>query len=217
MGFIIGVDEVGRGCLAGEVVVAAVCVPCDTIPVTGVRDSKKLTAKKREALAKAIQEAKSPIYSVIRRNSVAEIDRVGINQATKECFLSSIHELFYLPGIEISEIVVDGNPLWDLDLFPVKTQFIPKADDTVWAVGAASILAKVYRDAMMVELAKEYPYYLWEKNKGYGTSAHIQALEKYGATPEHRKKFTDSALRNARAKKRPVTPEADCWADFLNF
>lgn len=175
-----GADEVGRGPLAGPVVCAAVIMPREN-PIEGVDDSKKLNAKKREYLSEKIKE--SAIAYAICRVEPQKIDEVNILQATKLCMRNAVENLSTVPDFAI----VDGNMKLDMSV-PYKS--IVKADFKSYTVGAASIIAKVYRDALMCEYAKEYPQYGFNRNMGYGTAEHIAAIEKYGLSPIHRRSFT---------------------------
>lgn len=176
--YIAGVDEVGRGPLAGNVVCAAVIMPMDDI-IEGVDDSKKLSQKKREYLSGQIME-KSLAYS-IAEVSPTTIDDINILQATKLCMRKAIE------GLNISPDVVLIDAL-DLNL-NVPVVPIIKGDMLSYTIGCASIIAKVYRDAQMVSAAEQYPQYGFDKHKGYGTKAHIDALKQYGACPIHRRSF----------------------------
>lgn len=176
--YIAGVDEVGRGPLAGEVVTASVIMDLERI-VEGVDDSKKLSEKKREKLYEDIINS-AIAYSI---NSVSPkiIDEINILNATKMCMVESIKGL----GIKPDIVLVDAVKL-DID---IPTMPIIKGDALSYSIGSASILAKVYRDRLMVEYSKLYPQYMFEKHKGYGTKAHIDAIKEYGACPIHRATF----------------------------
>ncbi len=173
-----GVDEVGRGPLAGPVVCAACIMPLDEM-IDGIYDSKKVSEKKRKALSEQIKQ-KAVAYS-IASVSAKEIDEMNILQATRLCMKKAVEGLSVLPEI----VIVDALRL-DVD---VPQREIVKGDETSYNVAAASILAKVYRDELMVELAKTYAKYGFDKHKGYGTREHIQAIVTFGACPEHRKTF----------------------------
>ena len=176
--FIAGVDEVGRGPLAGPVVCAAVIMPEGDI-IEGVTDSKKLSEKKRETLAKIIKE-RALCYSIAEVYQ-EEIDEINILNAVKKCMKKSIDSLAIMPDITL----VDG-----VDLnFPFACEYIVKGDLNSYTIGCASIIAKVYRDNLMVELAKEYPEYGFEKHKGYGTKSHIEKIKEIGPCKLHRKTF----------------------------
>ena len=176
---IAGVDEVGRGPLAGDVVAAAVILD-PRRPIEGLRDSKKLSAVRREALAELIRD-QAVAWSVARA-SVAEIDQLNILQASLLAMHRAVKGLDPQPGY----VLVDGNrlPRWAYPSEPVV-----KGDDRVPAIAAASILAKVQRDSELVALDREYPGYGFAAHKGYPTAAHLTALENLGVTPAHRRSF----------------------------
>ncbi len=178
--YIAGVDEVGRGPLAGPVVCAAVIMPFDDL-VVGVDDSKKLSAKKRETLAEEIKK-KALAYSIIEV-SAEEIDEINILQATRLGMKKALESLSIPP----ETVLTDGNMTLDIS-FPQRS--IIHGDALSYSIGAASIIAKVYRDNLMDEFAKTYPQYAFESNKGYGTAAHIQGIKEYGLCPIHRRTFT---------------------------
>ncbi len=175
-----GVDEVGRGPLAGPVVCAAVIMPTDNL-IEGVDDSKKLSAKKREALAEKIK--KEAIAYAICRVEPQMIDEINILQATRLCMKQAVESLAVAPDY----VLTDGNMTLDI---VQPQQSIVKGDAESYSIGAASIIAKVYRDKLMEEYAKEYPDYAFEKNAGYGTAAHIAGIKKVGLCPIHRRSFT---------------------------
>jgi ribonuclease HII len=176
---IAGVDEVGRGPLSGPVVAAAVMLDPKRIP-PGLRDSKKLTAKRREALFDQI--IASATWS-IGSSSVAEIDEINILNATYLAMRRALRGLSVNPGYAL----IDGNRL-PPDL-PCAAETIIKGDDRAVSIAAASILAKVTRDRLMRDLSGEFPGYGWETNAGYGTSQHLDALTRLGVTPHHRVSF----------------------------
>ncbi|MDN4754124.1 ribonuclease HII [Porphyromonadaceae bacterium W3.11] len=175
-----GVDEVGRGCLAGPVVAAAVILPEDC-SIEGLHDSKKLSALKREMLSVQIKE--QAIAYAIGEISPAHIDRVNILQATFLAMTESIKGLLMAPEY----LLIDGNRFHSTLEIPYET--IVGGDDKVASIAAASILAKVYRDNMMKAYALDYPQYDWEHNMGYGTQKHLIAIQRYGISPLHRKSF----------------------------
>ena len=180
--YIAGVDEVGRGPLAGPVVCAAVIMPIeDSELVVGVDDSKKLSAKKREELAEQIKQ-KALCYTIIEVDEKT-IDEINILQATRLGMKKAVETLAITP----QTVLTDGNMTLDITL-PQKS--IIKGDALCYSIGAASILAKVYRDNLMDEYAKSYPHYAFEQNKGYGTAAHIQGIKEHGLCPIHRRTFT---------------------------
>ncbi|WP_020558825.1 ribonuclease HII [Thiofilum flexile] len=179
MRLIAGVDEVGRGPLAGAVVTAAVILD-PSRPIQGLADSKKLSEKKRLLLADLIRE-RALAWS-LGRAEVEEIDQLNILQAT---FLAMQRAVAGL-SIQPTEILVDGN---QYPAFNCPTQAIIGGDATEPAISAASILAKVTRDAELIELDKLYPQYGFAQHKGYPTKAHLAALAHYGILPIHRKSF----------------------------
>ena len=175
---IAGVDEVGRGPLAGDVVAAAVILS-DPAPA-GVTDSKALTAKRRECLAGVIR--KEAISWALGRASVAEIDALNILEASLLAMRRAVEGLSVTPTL----VLVDGNrlPRWSFE-----SRAIVKGDLREPAIGAASILAKVQRDGEMQSLHDQYPGYGFDQHKGYPTKAHLAALERLGVTPIHRRSF----------------------------
>lgn len=176
---IAGVDEVGRGPLAGDVVAAAVILDPEH-PIAGLRDSKKLSATRREELAALIRE--HAIAWAVARASVAEIDELNILHASMLAMKRAVEALQPQPGY----VLVDGNrlPVWNYASEPVI-----KGDDRVPAIAAASILAKVQRDSELIALEQQYPGYGFARHKGYPTAAHLQALKELGVTPVHRRSF----------------------------
>ncbi len=185
--YIAGVDEVGRGPLAGPVVTACVVLPED-FDVLGVDDSKKLSEKKREELFDAIRERAIAIGIGIRDNN--RIDEINILEATKEAMAEAIEnadaDLKEKHGKGIEHILIDALTLKNVD---IPQTGIVKGDAKSLSIAAASIIAKVTRDRMMVEFAEVYPGYAFEKNKGYGTKAHYDGLHAQGMTPIHRRSF----------------------------
>lgn len=178
--YVCGVDEVGRGPLAGPVVCAAVIMRADSI-VEGVDDSKKLTAKKREKLSALIKQ--NAIAWAICRVEPQTIDEINILQATRLCMKNAVESLSVRPDF----VLTDGNMTLDIS---IPQQSVIGGDAACYSIGAASIIAKVYRDEVMDEYAAEYPAYAFEKNKGYGTAAHIAAIKECGICPIHRRSFT---------------------------
>jgi ribonuclease HII len=179
---IAGVDEVGRGPLAGPVVCAAVIMPLgDGEIIEGVDDSKKLSAKKREQLAEKIKE-RALCYSIVEVDE-KQIDEINILEATKLGMKRAIESLSIAPEV----VITDGNMTLDVT---TRQHSVVHGDALSYSIGAASIIAKVYRDKMMDDYAVTYPQYDFEKNKGYGTAAHIKAIKEYGLCPIHRRTFT---------------------------
>ena len=182
-----GTDEAGRGPLAGPVVAACVVLPED-FDVIGVDDSKKLSEKKREELFDKIQ-AKALAIGVGISDNIT-IDQINILQATKkamkEAFLEAETRLKEKTGQRIDVLLVDAVTLEELD---VHQEAIVKGDANSLSIAAASIIAKVTRDRIMLEYHRQYPWYGFDRNKGYGTKAHYQGIGAYGITPIHRKTF----------------------------
>lgn len=182
--YIAGIDEVGRGPLAGPVVAAAVVLPED-FDVIGVNDSKKLSEKKREELFEIIKEKAVSFAFGIVDNEV--IDEINILEATKKAMKEAVEGLDVRP----EHLMIDAVKLEDVDI--PQTPII-KGDEKCLSIAAASILAKVTRDRMMVEYAETYPDYSFEKNKGYGTKAHYEGIERAGICPIHRRTFLKKIL-----------------------
>ncbi|MGH1486277.1 MAG: ribonuclease HII [Cellvibrionaceae bacterium] len=174
-----GVDEVGRGPLAGDVVTAAVILDPEN-PISGLNDSKKLSEKKRDELFDIIRD-KAMSWSIARA-SVAEIDQLNILQASLLAMKRAVESL----SIQPEHVLVDGNkiPKWGYN-----AEAVIKGDGRVEAIGAASILAKVTRDREMVAYEKEYPGYGFAKHKGYPTQVHRDAIQSLGVTPIHRRSY----------------------------
>ncbi|MEE1172741.1 MAG: ribonuclease HII [Ruminococcus sp.] len=182
---ICGVDEAGRGPLAGPVCAAAVILPENTV-IDGVNDSKKLSEKKREALFDVICET-ARSYSIAYA-SVEEIEEFNILNATMLAMKRAVEGL----DVKADYAMIDGNRTPDLE---IESEFIIKGDAKSMSVACASILAKVSRDRLLYEYAKDYPQYGFEKHKGYGTKAHTEALKEYGPCPYHRMSFLKKILK----------------------
>lgn len=178
-----GVDEAGRGPLVGPVVAAAVMLD-DLAPIKGLKDSKRLSAKAREALFDEIR-AKALCCSIAQA-SAEEIDQLNILQATLLAMKRAVGGLRLRPA----QVLVDGNRLPDWDL---PSQAIVKGDSKVAAISAASILAKVTRDRLLLALHAQHPEYGFDAHKGYGTARHLSALARFGVLPEHRRSFAPVA------------------------
>ncbi len=174
-----GVDEAGRGPLAGPVCAAAVILPKETV-IEGLNDSKKLSEKKREQLYDVICE--TAVSYAISFATVAEIEELNILHATQLAMIRAINELDPIPDLAL----IDGNQAGDIK-FPHET--VIKGDASCVSIAAASILAKVTRDRFMVEMSEQYPNYHFEKHKGYGTKDHYNALREFGPCPIHRPSF----------------------------
>lgn len=179
-----GVDEAGRGPLAGPVYAAAVILPPNTL-IEGVNDSKKLSEKKREALFDVIRE--TALSYCVACASVEEIDQFNILNATYLAMQRAVEGLSPTPDM----VLVDGNRL---PVLPMEAQAIVKGDSLSMSIAAASILAKVSRDRLMRQLSQQYPEYQLEKHKGYGTKLHIQLIQQYGPSAIHRKTFLKKIL-----------------------
>ena len=177
---IAGVDEVGRGPLAGPVVACAVIMPPDVRAIAGVDDSKRLSSDQRARLAVKIRERALSIG--IGAASVREIDRVNIYQATVVAMRRALSRLTMVPH----HVLVDGKPFRTLD---TPHTAIVGGDDLCYTIACASIIAKVTRDRIMRALAGRHPNYLWERNVGYCTAAHLKVLAAHGVTPHHRRSF----------------------------
>lgn len=194
---LIGTDEVGRGCLAGPVVAAAVILP----PIKNgsrlakalaeLNDSKQLSSEKRESLAEVIH---AHAACAIAESSVEEIENINILRASLLAMLRAITELrtSYRPDVTEYMVAVDGNrKIHDLDLHQVT---VIEGDAHSASIAAASVIAKVYRDRLMKELAPQFPHYLWESNKGYASKKHRDAIHEHGITVWHRRTFLKSIL-----------------------
>lgn len=175
---IVGIDEAGRGPLAGPVVAAAVILPADFY-LPGLDDSKKLTEQKRNDYFHIIKEQALAFSATII--SVEEIDRINIFEATKKAMLQSVSELLLTPDFLLIDAVKLDTP------YPYEA--ITKGDAKSVSIAAASIIAKVTRDRIMRDLAENYPEYGFSQHMGYGTKMHLEAIERYGITPHHRKSF----------------------------
>jgi ribonuclease HII len=178
-GLVCGIDEAGRGPLAGPVVAAAVILD-PARPIPGLNDSKKLSEKKREALAVLIRER--AIAWAVAEATVEEIDSLNILHATMLAMQRAVAGLVVRP----SSAMVDGNRCPQLD---IPAEAVVKGDGKIASIAAASILAKTVRDAGMLALHAQYPMYSFDRHMGYPTAAHFQALEEHGASPVHRRSF----------------------------
>lgn len=178
-GLVCGIDEAGRGPLAGPVVAAAVILD-PAKPITGLNDSKKLSEKKRDELAGQIRE--HALAWAVAEASVEEIDRLNILHATMLAMQRAVAGLSISP----ERAMVDGNRCPTL---PIPAEAVVKGDGKIASIAAASILAKTVRDAGMLVLHAQYPVYGFDRHMGYPTAAHCAALEAYGASPVHRRSF----------------------------
>ena len=175
-----GVDEVGRGPIAGPVVACAVIMPGETRAIAGVDDSKRLTHDQRVRLAAKIRER--AVAFALGAASVREIDRINIYQASVLAMQRALSRLKVTPDY----VVIDGRSMRTL---PTPHTAIVHGDARCFSIACASILAKVTRDLLMTRLSKHYPHYIWEHNAGYTTREHVAGLTSYGITPHHRKSF----------------------------
>jgi len=192
--YIIGIDEVGRGPLAGPVIVGAVVFDKTHKPISGINDSKKIPKKSLKNISDTIK-SECRVWSV-GCGSVELINEKGIIFALQHAISEAITELQITNNK--SRLVIDGLPYKDIAQFSNQCRdlhrhqyviYQPKADGTIYSVAAASIIAKTYRDELMANLAQQHPEYGWEKNAGYGTKTHREAIQKYGLTKEHRELF----------------------------
>lgn len=215
--FIAGLDEAGRGCLAGPVVAAAVMLPL-TGPLStlletleGVRDSKQMTAAARERFFALIQQHALAVSVGV--GSVALIDRRNILQATKQAMKDALVRLSPSP----QALLLDALTLSDV---PLPQRSIIKGDARCLSIAAASVIAKVTRDRLMLQLHQEYPVYGFDQHKGYGTALHLTALQAYGATPHHRQSFAPvRALHGLFADETPACmapPDEDDDTGFVS-
>ncbi len=177
---IAGIDEVGRGPLAGPVVACAVVMPADQRAIRGVDDSKRLSASERERLATKILA--TAVSVGVGAASVREIDRVNIYHATVIAMRRSLRRLTVVPD----HVVIDGKPIRTLE---IPHTAIVGGDGCCYSIACASIIAKVTRDRLMRALAGRYPNYRWETNVGYATMAHLEGMVGHGITPHHRRSF----------------------------
>ena len=187
---IAGIDEVGRGPLAGPVVTACVVMPYDEM-IDGVFDSKKISAKKRETLYDEIMNKAISVSIALRNQDV--IDEINILNATKECMKESFSHLTVKPDLLLVDAV-------KLNIFDNEKAII-KGDATSYAIACASIIAKVYRDRLMAEYATKYPNYDFENNVGYGTKKHIEGIKANGITPIHRLSFLSKIIGDEECKR----------------
>jgi len=185
-----GVDEVGRGPLAGPVVACAVVLP-EGLVIAGVNDSKKVSEKRRIALAEEIKsKALGYAFSIV---NAAEIDRLNILQATMQAMVMAVERVCRKIDARPKAVLVDGTTAPPIS-FETRIVCVPQGDAKSHLIAAASILAKVERDNIMAELHEKFPDYAWDKNKGYGTAAHMAAIREHGLTPAHRRSFCGKFL-----------------------
>ncbi|MDD4661920.1 MAG: ribonuclease HII [Candidatus Pacebacteria bacterium] len=182
--YVLGLDEAGRGPLAGPVTAAAVYYK-GVNPIPGVNDSKKISPKKREILAFKLMNHPCVFWG-LGIVSARDIDRINILEATKLAMQKAIEDLEEKYKIKADYLILDGK--MNLDVL-IKQISIVKADEKVFSCSAASIIAKVARDKIMVKMSKKYPEYLFEKHKGYGTKVHLNLIKEHGPCSIHRKSF----------------------------
>ena len=182
--YVAGLDEVGRGPLAGPVMAAAVVLPPDGAPIEGLRDSKQMTARQRDRVAGVIRSL--ALAWGIGAATPREIDRLNILRATALAMRRALSLLSPHP----EHVLVDGQPLPELR---VEHEAVVKGDATCLSIAAASVLAKQARDGLMVLLAPRFPAFHWDQNMGYGTAEHMAAIDANGLTPHHRRSFTPVA------------------------
>lgn len=203
---IAGIDEAGRGCLAGPVVAGAVVLP-DKYDLPGLRDSKKINSHKREELAQAIKE--QALYWSLGVSRAGVVDRINILQATFRAMAIALVNLRVHPGL----VLIDGNKTIPAHAFPhgalkdglnYRQEAIVKGDDKVAEISAASILAKTFRDSLMEKLERRYPGYGFAEHKGYGTKVHLKALQKLGPCAVHRMTFKGVVLDKEEKKEQMV-------------
>lgn len=185
--YVIGVDEVGRGPWAGPVVACAAVIKDESKIPEAVTDSKKLTDKKRQVISKDLVEEVPYSLGIV---TAQEIDELNILQATFVAMKKAVEELASTLGVTEDEyfVLVDGNKIPPFSAFK-NAEAIVKGDSISLTIAASSIIAKVYRDNLMAEYAKQHPHYAWEKNAGYGTKAHQEGLAEHGVTDLHRRSF----------------------------
>ncbi|QCE34263.1 ribonuclease HII [Acetobacteraceae bacterium] len=186
-GLVAGIDEVGRGCLAGPVVAASFVFSSYKISdlCDGIDDSKKLSKKKRQSVFERLSASPDVVWALGAGSSV-EIDKYNIRQATHLAMRRSLAVLRHRLGKNPDYVLVDGNDFPDL---PCKGRAVVKGDRYSLSIAAASIMAKVVRDRVMERLSLRYAHYGWENNAGYGVKKHLEGLQKKGATPHHRYSF----------------------------
>lgn len=184
---IIGADEVGRGSLAGPVTVGAVMTP-EELSGMDVTDSKKLSQGRRQAIDKVLRAHPNVKFALASRPAT-DVDRLGIAECLKQCFVEVVQKMMVAAHGQKVRIRIDGEAIKG---FPFQAEYIIKGDDKVWHIGAASIIAKVWRDAYMTEESKNHLGYGWEHNSGYGTSGHTDAIRAHGLSPLHRATFCRS-------------------------
>ncbi len=182
--FVVGLDEVGRGPLAGPVVAAAVALRRHQAPIDELRDSKLMTVRQRDRVVEVIRSV--AVAWGVGAASVREIDRINIRRASALAMRRALARLGFVPD----HVLLDGTPLPELAM---EHEAVVDGDATCQSIAAASVLAKCVRDRLMMLLARRYPSFRWEENKGYATRTHLTALRRVGPTPHHRTSFTPVA------------------------
>ncbi len=201
-----GVDEVGRGPLAGPVVACAIVMPPDKRAISGVDDSKKLDARTREELSARILD--QALAVALGAASAREVDRINVYHATVLAMRRALVRVESRLGATPDHVLIDGNPLKTLGILHTA---VVKGDAKCYAIACASIVAKVTRDRLMASLSARYGHYGWERNSGYGTPIHMQALAAHGLTPHHRRRF---CLRVQLSLQFDEPPPQDTSADL---
>ncbi|MDD3481235.1 MAG: ribonuclease HII [Patescibacteria group bacterium] len=185
-GLACGIDEVGRGCVAGPVVAAAVIMPAGHKPLEHVRDSKKLTVKKREELFYEILDSCADFG--VGLLSAAEIDRIGIVDSVRGAMSEAVSSLVLTPDL----LLIDA---MKIEGIPITQKSIIKGDESVYSIACASIVAKVYRDRVVMGLDNVHPNHEFSSHKGYGTKKHFENIREHGMTEEHRKSFLKNRVK----------------------
>jgi ribonuclease HII len=189
--YVAGVDEAGRGPLAGPVVACAACVldwDMDPKLLDWVKDSKKMTEKRREAVYEIVSSSVAIKYAIGIMDEKM-IDEINIFQATKKAMILAVSSL--QESLPLDFLIIDGNATID---HPIRQKAVIKGDSKIFSCSIASVMAKVTRDRMMLEYARKYPQYGFEKHKGYGTKSHIEAIQKFGPCQIHRRTFNPVSL-----------------------
>lgn len=184
--YVLGCDECGYGSWSGPVVVGAVCADKDW-RIDGLNDSKKLSDKQRRIMNDKLGlliDNSDIVFAIAQRSNV-EIDNIGLGKCLRACYVDVCNKLYN----DNSTIIIDGNLDFSKELTGKDHTTLIKADTKIPAVMAASIIAKVYRDDLMIKLAKDFSHYNWEQNMGYGTADHLEAIKKYGQCEYHRKSY----------------------------
>ncbi|NCN87352.1 MAG: ribonuclease HII [Candidatus Pacebacteria bacterium] len=179
---VVGIDEVGRGPLAGPVVICAVVLSSDCQMIAGVKDSKKISKKKHPILSQQLKE--SGLKFEIGVGSVQQINELGIVVAIQSAINNSLSQIDLY-----HQVLMDGLPFKEPLTIHSPIEYITKGDSKAYSIAAASIIAKDYRDNLMKEIGLEFPHFQWEKNAGYGTKVHREAILKYGPNQHHRELF----------------------------